>query len=529
MGAARRWRPRVFIVARSGGSISAARQGLLAEYFVATDEDRAEGLKVPTAGHHAIAELVKGGWIKVILTTNFDRLMEQALDALGVAYQVIARPDATTGSTPIAHAAATIVKLHGDWSDLEFRNTVDELNTYPQPWVDVLRQVFNEYGLLISGWSAEWDKALVRVLEATPRRYPLYWDSRSSKSVVARNVLAQHDGHVITAESADELFTSIAASVDALTRLAEPPLTTAMAVARLKRALQDPLRRIELRDMVMDTTRAVNGQLIKASSTSGTFDDAAWDAYLDTLLEVTKPLLSLLIHGIRYDDGTHTDRWVEALQLLLDRPGPRPDGVLHTSDGLRTYPALLALRAASVEAVNQGKDDILVALLTRAEWDDPFNPGRSTLAADVLHLLNVIDNGFANRLPRWGGTKWFYPASHLLNQALLEFFLANDLDPSRLLDLSHDAEYRTGFVQHLLPTQPGRYRHRPAAGEFIDDSRWRSVNNRFDEEAPAAEIRFRNHIDRHGSKPWGDLLKGRDIDEELLSYRETLKKYKRFN
>ena len=63
---------------------SAARQGLLAEYFVATDEDRAEGLKVPTAGHHAIAELVKGGWIKVILTTNFDRLMEQALDALGV-------------------------------------------------------------------------------------------------------------------------------------------------------------------------------------------------------------------------------------------------------------------------------------------------------------------------------------------------------------------------------------------------------------------------------------------------------------
>ena len=153
---------------------------------------------------------------------------------------------------------------------------MDELNTYPQPWVDVLRQVFNEYGLLISGWSAEWDKALVRVLEATPRRYPLYWDSRSSKSVVARNVLAQHDGHVITAESADELFTSIAASVDALTRLAEPPLTTAMAVARLKRALQDPLRRIELRDMVMDTTRAVNGQLIKASSTSGTFDDAAW-------------------------------------------------------------------------------------------------------------------------------------------------------------------------------------------------------------------------------------------------------------
>jgi hypothetical protein len=61
-----------------------------------------------------------------------------------------------------------------------------------------------------------------------------------------------HGGHVIEAESADELFTLIAASVDALRRLAEPPLTTAMAVARLKRALPDPLRRIELRDLILD-------------------------------------------------------------------------------------------------------------------------------------------------------------------------------------------------------------------------------------------------------------------------------------
>jgi hypothetical protein len=77
---------------------SAARQGLLAEYFVATDEDRANGLKVPTAGHRAIAELVKGGWIKVFVTTNFDRLMEQALGAVGVAYQVISRPDAANAA-----------------------------------------------------------------------------------------------------------------------------------------------------------------------------------------------------------------------------------------------------------------------------------------------------------------------------------------------------------------------------------------------------------------------------------------------
>lgn len=39
-----------------------------------------------------IAELVKRGSVKVIVTTNFDRLMEQALGAVGIASQVIARP-----------------------------------------------------------------------------------------------------------------------------------------------------------------------------------------------------------------------------------------------------------------------------------------------------------------------------------------------------------------------------------------------------------------------------------------------------
>jgi hypothetical protein len=36
-----------------------------------------------TAAHNAIAALVKVGWIKVVITTNFDRLIEQALDAPG--------------------------------------------------------------------------------------------------------------------------------------------------------------------------------------------------------------------------------------------------------------------------------------------------------------------------------------------------------------------------------------------------------------------------------------------------------------
>lgn len=33
--------------------------------------------------------------------------------------------------TPPQHTGVTVIKLHGDYADLEMRNTIDELNTYP--------------------------------------------------------------------------------------------------------------------------------------------------------------------------------------------------------------------------------------------------------------------------------------------------------------------------------------------------------------------------------------------------------------
>ena len=61
----------------------AERNKLLRSYFEPTDEEREQGLKIPTDAHRAIAELVAGGYIRVTLTTNFDRLPENALESLG--------------------------------------------------------------------------------------------------------------------------------------------------------------------------------------------------------------------------------------------------------------------------------------------------------------------------------------------------------------------------------------------------------------------------------------------------------------
>lgn len=56
---------------------------LLKNYFEPNEEDREKGLKVPTVAHKAIADMVANKYVKVIITTNFDRLLEKALEEVG--------------------------------------------------------------------------------------------------------------------------------------------------------------------------------------------------------------------------------------------------------------------------------------------------------------------------------------------------------------------------------------------------------------------------------------------------------------
>ena len=41
-------------------------------YFEPNDDEKETGLKQPTVAHKAIAKLAKKGYIKMVVTTNFD-------------------------------------------------------------------------------------------------------------------------------------------------------------------------------------------------------------------------------------------------------------------------------------------------------------------------------------------------------------------------------------------------------------------------------------------------------------------------
>ena len=146
------------------------RRSILHSYIEPTEEEIAEGRKVPTRAHHAIARLVRAGFIRVIITTNFDRLMENALREAGIEPTVIKSDDDLKGAVPLTHSRCYLVKVHGDYLDTRIRNTDQELSAYSPETNALLDRIIDEHGLIIAGWSGDWDAALRGGITRAPNR-----------------------------------------------------------------------------------------------------------------------------------------------------------------------------------------------------------------------------------------------------------------------------------------------------------------------------------------------------------------------
>lgn len=403
----------------------ASRQAMLAEYF--EPEEGQDDSKGPTAAHRAIAQLVKRGSIRVILTTNFDRLTERALQEIGISPQVVSRPNQIKGIMPLAHSQVTVIKLHGDYADLEQRNTVDELDTYPDELQQLLEQVLDEYGLIVCGWSADWDKALVRAIEGTrSRRYPLFWSQYGRFSGAARRLTTQHQAVVIDGKSADELFTDLVRRIEALDHLTTAPITRDAAVVQLKRALPDPLRRIELFDLVdQSVTQIINRSTPEhrpVLATSTTWADTfgsnvrGYRADSDTLLH-------LLANGVFHDNGTHDHVWQRAIERLVRLRDTTPSTYNDYLENLRHLPALLATWTIGVAAVLSRREELLATVLYRPEWAVPHSGLPRRGPAWYLNPIRILNPDGLNDMHRAdNGNNFIYPQSNWIKKTLREPF-----------------------------------------------------------------------------------------------------------
>lgn len=196
------------------------RRSILHSYIEATPEDIADGRKVPTAAHRAIARLVLDGYVRVIVTTNFDRLIENALREVGVEPTVISSDDHLKGAVPLIHTRCYVVKLHGDYLDTRIKNTDQELSAYSGEMNTLLDRIVDEHGLIVAGWSGEWDHALRAAITRAPgRRFPTYWLVRGKLRPAAADLATHRAARHVAAGDADALFSQLQQRVENQNRI----------------------------------------------------------------------------------------------------------------------------------------------------------------------------------------------------------------------------------------------------------------------------------------------------------------------
>ena len=389
---------------------AAERQQLLLGYIEPSADDREEGAKQPTAAHRAIAALTANGFIRVILTTNFDRLIETALEEADVKPAVLTTPDQLQGALPLIHTRCCVVKLHGDYLDTRIRNTQAELDSYSAEFDRLLDRVFDEFGLVVCGWSAAWDGALREALyRASSRRFTTYWAAHGEIEDEARRLIEHRGAESIPITDADEFFSTTQQHVESLQEFARPhPLSTEAAVASLKRYLSESRHRIRLSDLV----EGVVERVVLATSGEGfavdgpTPDASAVTERVRRYEAACSTLLALASVSGFWAEVDHVTLW----QRALDRFSAKrlSVGRVYTIwEGLKRYPAALLLYALGIGAVEANRLEFLGRLLKTPILDDHHHENRvavqvlppSLLVDGDVRTMRVLEGMNNHRLP----------------------------------------------------------------------------------------------------------------------------------
>lgn len=211
-----------------------------ASYFELTYPDPADRRRfletmlhgaTPAYGHHILAALMKIGHARLVWTTNFDRLVEDA--AAATFGSTSALTVSTIDSSNVALRALNegrwpvLGKLHGDFQSVALKNTTEELKTQESALRSALVESCKRFGLIVAGYSGR-DESVMNALEeavSQPNAYPagLFWITKAGWPVYRRveELLARAQGagiqaSLIEVETFDELMGDLAQQIEDL-------------------------------------------------------------------------------------------------------------------------------------------------------------------------------------------------------------------------------------------------------------------------------------------------------------------------
>lgn len=365
------------------------RQALLRGYFETnslTDQPLA-----PTDAHRALARLVSAGRIKIVLTTNFDRLMEAALAAEGIDPVVVSTTGAAESLFPLEGGRCLVVHVHGEYLHPgSMLNTPGELASYGDGMNRLLDRIFDEYGLVVAGWSARVDTALRDAIErCKTRRFTTTWVEPFSLSTPATDVIAVREA-VVVQQTAEVFFASTADASAALAERAKPhPLEAPVAIATAKRYLGGEYTSVRLHDLLHVELGKIS-TLEPIANRNFQLVESSFATMRATVLDGTE-ISAGLVATLAYWGNDDTEQWWLPTIERLARPVRGFGGLTMFIDLVRS-PATILIYAGGVGAAAAGHWDRVARILLAANTEFSYKKG-SAPAALLLSPNEVLGGG----------------------------------------------------------------------------------------------------------------------------------------
>lgn len=374
------------------------RMDKLRTFFEPTAQERERDLKVPSPAHRALARLVKDGWVHLVVTLNFDHLIETALRDVGITPTVVSTPADVAGMEPLHAQRCLVWHLHGDYTNPAMLNTRDELRAYDETVRARLAELFDQYGLLIVGWSAQWDTALRESLASCPsRRYTTFWLDRAELKNHGADLAAARGARQVTAD-ADGWLEQVANACEVVKLRTTDPLSTAAEVAAAKRDLAAGRIPAGAHDRLQDEATRLRGlDILKP-------DDLLMGMSTDDqrigILQTEHDLWIRLIAVLAYWGDDETDRWwTDEITRFADIP--LLGGNVAAIESLRT-PAVAAMYAGGVAAAARGRWGLISKLMTSVRARVPNSqPPEYLPVVDALGPRFVFPHEPSRSLSQW--------------------------------------------------------------------------------------------------------------------------------
>lgn len=176
---------------------------ILLEKIGYTSEQRSDILnnyfknKSPSSSHRMISKLVENGYIKFIITTNFDKLIEESCSKI----KSIITKDQFSHFRPNQTQPA-ILKINGDYDYGNIKVTKKDLESYDGYVERHLEELIRDNYLICCGWSGVYDVRLSELIKRNFNRKPAYIVNPKPEKGILDNLFT-HGYQLITLKSSE--------------------------------------------------------------------------------------------------------------------------------------------------------------------------------------------------------------------------------------------------------------------------------------------------------------------------------------